>query len=479
MVSGTIRVAMWAAVAGCAFAMPAQAQGNGPGFHASVFSNGCTGGNTASSTTPPASVGPMTLPCVSGSATGAGEADAGSLRASGRSVHVCCGSGSWINGRSRIQIENVIITGPDAASIPVSLNFQLRGALAGNPDFGQAGVVLFVGLSGFNTLLSSTSEIYMSPNGILNQTGVFAPLAVAFPNATIDQSFTSPSVNAAPNQPLRLDFELLAWSDMAGLGATDSDFFSGTNGLSLPVGIPVFNLPDGYTIHIPALNIVDNLWQATVPPAVSVTPSDLNFGSVAVGSQSTSLVTVTNTGGPGLQVSAINLAPPGTAFSIVSLKKEGVNAVPPVLLDTNQTLDVEVAFTPATVGAAAAALLVSSNADAQSAVQLAGNGEHVETPPSEQIASLLSFFDFAAGAGLLQGTGPGNSAAGRLKALRNMIQAAADVINQSNFTQACLQLQDVLSRVDHGPRPPDFASGPSVEEIRSRVADVRASLGCP
>lgn len=481
MASTASRMAVCLVAALCAVAAPAQAQGNGPGFHASaIFGNGCTGGDTASSTTPPASVGPMTIPCVSGSATGAGDADAGSLRASGRSVHVCCGSGSAGGGRARIQIENIVITGPDAASIPVSLNFQLRGALAGDPDFGQAGVVLFIGLSGFNTLLSSTSEIYMSPGGILNQSGVFAPLPVPFPIASIDQAFTTPVVNAAPNQPLRLDFELLAWSDMAGLGATDSDFFSGTNGFSLPVGIPVFNLPDGYTIDIPELNIVDNLWQAAVPPAVSVAPSDLNFGSVAVGSQSTSLVTVTNTGGPGLQVNAINLAPPGTAFSIVSLKKEGAAAVPPVLLDTNQTLDVELAFSPTTVGAATAALLVSSNAPAQTAVtvELAGAGVRAEAPPSAQIASLLSFFDFSVAAGTLQGTGPGNSANGRLKALRNMIQAAADFINQSNLGQACLQLQDIMDRLDGVPRPPDFATGPAIEEIRSRISDLRANLGC-
>ena len=481
MASVSIRIAVWAVLVISVMAVPARAQGNGPGFHASAaLGGGCLGGSTVSSASPPAAAGPIAVDCISGSAEAAGEADAGTLRASGRSTHVCCGTNSGATGRARIQIENVIISGPAAASIPVSINFQLRGRLAGNTDFGQAGVVLFVALSGFNTLMSSTSEIYMSPTTILNQTGVFAPLAVPFPNATIDQAFTTPIVNAAPNQPLRLDLELMAWSDMAGAGSTDSDFFSDTNGFALPVGIPVLNLPDGYTVNIPELNVFDNVWQAVVPPSVGVSPTALNFGSVAVGSQSTSLVTVTNTGGPGLHVTFVQQSPVFSPFSVVSLKKNGANAVVPVALDTNETLDVEVAFAPIAPGAATGMLLVESDAPGQSVagVQLSGEGVQVEAPPSEQIAELLSFFDSSVAAGTLQGAGPGNSAQGRLKALRNMILAAADFINQSNFDQACHQLLDVLNRIDGLPRPPEFASGPAAEELRLRITELRAALGC-
>src|SRR5687767_2981992 len=246
----------------------AQAQGSGPGFHVSTrFDNGCAGSQTVSSPTPPASIGPVTVPCVSGSGTAAAEAGAGTLRASSHSAHVCCGSASSVNGRSRIQIENVVITGPAAASIPISLNFHLRGTINSHTDFGQAGITLFMALHGFNTLMMSTSEIFMSPSGILNQTGVFAPMNVTFPNATIDQAVTTATVNAAPNQPLTLEFQMSVFSDMAGLGATQSDFFSGANGFRLPFGTPVFNLPPGYTINIPELNIINNF--VALPAVVS------------------------------------------------------------------------------------------------------------------------------------------------------------------------------------------------------------------
>jgi hypothetical protein len=468
----SIRLVFCAAILFCVSVLPARAQGNGPGFHASVhFDGGCPGLQIVSSATPPATVGPIPVPCISGSAMAAGEADAGTLRAAAHTAHACCGTSSAATGRARIQIDNVVLSGPGAATIPVSLNFQLRGTIASNPDFGQAGVVLYVALSG----LGGTSQIYLTSSGILDQSGLFASTAVSFPTSTIDRSFTTPVVNLAPNQPFRLDLELMTFSDMAGTGSTQSDFFSGTNGFALPVGVPVFNLPEGYTVNIPELNVVDNRWQTVVPPAVSVSPAALNFGSVPVGSSSTLLATVTNTGGPGLQVTA-GLAPAG-AFSIVSLKKNGAAAVAPVALDTNETLDVEVAFAPLAAGGAQAALVVASNVG-QVTVALTGEGVPLESPPSDQIADLLAFFDASAAAGVLQGSGPGNSGPGRLKALRNMIQAASDFIDASNLAQACQQLQDVLDRVDGAPRPPDFVTGPAVAEFRTRVTELRAALGC-
>jgi hypothetical protein len=149
-----------------------------------------------------------------------------------------------------------------------------------------------------------------------------------------------------------------------------------------------------------------------------------------------------------------------------------------VLLDTNETLDVELTFAPLAPGAAAASLLVASNVG-DVTVALSGEGVSHETPPSEQIADLLAFFDASVAAGTLEGAGAGNSGPGRLKALRNMIQAASDFIIASQLAQACQQLRDVLDRVDGLPRPPDFATGAALEEIRARVSELRAGLGCP
>ena len=452
--------------------LPAYAQGFGPGFHAAVFFDGRCGGQYGlSAASAPATLGPVDGNCLTGSATGAGEAGAGTMRALAQTRP----PGTAVTGRARMQIENIIISGPPAASIPISLNFQLRGTLASHPDNGQAGVSLYLALSGAAGLLSN-SELYFSHIAILNQSGIFAPLSVPFPAATIDQSFTTQVVSAVPNQPISLEIAFAAWSNAAGLQETHSDFFSGANGFALPAGAPVFNLPEGYTVHIPELNVVDNRWQTLIPPAVSVSPGELNFGSVAVGSSLTSLVTVTNTGGPGLQVN-VGLTPAIGSFSVLSLKKNATTVTAPVTLDANETLDVEIAFSPPAPAGASAALLIDSSAG-DVVVPLNGEGVVVDTPPSAQIAELLSFFDASVDAGTLRGSGHGSSEAGRLKALRNMIQAASDFINQANLAQACQQLRDVLDRIDGLPRPPDFAAGTAVEEIRTRITELRTALGC-
>src|SRR5262245_26839185 len=126
----------------------AKAQGNGPGFHVSAGGDlNCPGGQTLSLAIAPALLGPLSFPCTTGQGIAAAEAGAGTLRASGRSEHTCCGTASGGNGSARIELDNVVISGPAAASIPVSLNFRLRGTLNGNTDFGQHGLFMFLRLA--------------------------------------------------------------------------------------------------------------------------------------------------------------------------------------------------------------------------------------------------------------------------------------------------------------------------------------------
>jgi hypothetical protein len=106
--------------------------------------------------------------------------------------------------------------------------------------------------------LVSDSRIESNDTGIITKTGVFAPLTIGYPAGAVDQAFTTPVANVPPNQPLRFDLQLQALSSMAGEGFTESNFFGGTNGFFLPFGIPVFNLPPGYMISIPEMNIINN-----------------------------------------------------------------------------------------------------------------------------------------------------------------------------------------------------------------------------
>ena len=344
-----------------------------------------------------------------------------------------------------------------------------------------AGIWLWFTISGFNTVLYEGSELTMNDTGIFSKTGSFAPLNVGFPTATLNNNLVTSTFNAVPNTPLYIDMQMtVGTSNASGNSTTGSDFFSGTNGFSFPVGVPVFNLPPGYTVDIPELNIFNNLWQTAAPPDISVSPLSVNFGSVTVGSPSTALVTATNTGGGNLMLHSAALGAGSSALSILSIKRAGVNVSLPVTLSNNQTVDFELLFNPAVAGAAARTLIITSNdADEDTVtVQLSGVGLQAPVPPSQQIASILTFFDDSVVAGTLLGDGAGNSAPGRLKALRNMIEAAGDFIAAGDLVQACTQLSDVLSRIDGNPRPPDFAIGPALPELRTRVCDLRSALGC-
>lgn len=459
------------------------AQGFGPGFHASASGNqDCPTASavTVSSETPPATAGPITFPCTSGDGTAAAHAGAGTLGSYAQARHAGAGTASGSGAQARVQFQDVVITGPptDGSPIPVSLNFHLKGTLNTGPAFGGVGITLFVTFGGLHK-----SEISLTSTNVINQEGLFAPLAVAPPVVAIDGGFTTPARLVTPNQPLYLEIQIITGSSTFGadLAPTEADFFNGSNGFSFPVGMDVFNLPEGYTVSIPSLNIVGNRWQPPTPQGISVSPLDFNFGSVTLGAQSTTVVTATNAGGADLEVSAATMGAGSAAFSILSVKKDGVGVTPPLTLGNGETLDIEIAFAPTAVGVASRSLVIESDDpdNGTVVVQLSGEGVQVQGPPSQQIAELLEVFDDAVAAGSLQGSGPAGSDEGRLKALRNMIAAAGELITDGNVVEACGQLLDVLNRIDGDPRPPDFATGAALEEVWTGVVELRSTLGCP
>ncbi|MCW4012589.1 MAG: hypothetical protein NWF07_06305 [Candidatus Bathyarchaeota archaeon] len=98
------------------------------------------------------------------------------------------------------------------------------------------------------------------------------------------------------------------------------------------------------------------------------------------------------------------------------------------------------------------------------------------TPTTPDIDDILAFFnDSVANQGLV-GFGPGNSSKGRLDALRNMIEAAANLIGKGHIDEAYALLQNVYLRLDGNPQPPDFACGSAVSELVNMIQQLINSL---
>jgi hypothetical protein len=100
-----------------------------------------------------------------------------------------------------------------------------------------------------------------------------------------------------------------------------------------------------------------------------------------------------------------------------------------------------------------------------------------EPPPS--VMDILAFFDNAVVAGELFGDGPTtNSAGNRLKALRNMLEAAADPFELGELDAACDPLEAALRKADGSESPPDFVTGPSALRLAMKIEELRRYLEC-
>lgn len=94
------------------------------------------------------------------------------------------------------------------------------------------------------------------------------------------------------------------------------------------------------------------------------------------------------------------------------------------------------------------------------------------TTVSEDLEELIAYFDEAVSDGTLEGLGPGKSAGGRLGALRNMLEATENLVEDGQTEEALEQLQSAYAKVDSDPKPPDFATGDAAEEIAAMILEI-------
>jgi len=210
-------------------------------------------------------------------------------------------------------------------------------------------------------------------------------------------------------------------------------------------------------------------------PQIDVVPTDVEFGDVPVGATGMQMITIQNVGDAALAVDSVLFQGDPGDFSIASTTPALPTDLDPASSDPTDVVDVMIEFEPTTEGEATAMLQVASD-DPDGTVVVTVHGRGV--PFDEQAMDLLDSFDDAVAAGTLTGSGPGGSAEGRLNALRNMIEAAGDLIDDGLIDEACDQLLQAQRRTDGDSPPPDFASGNSAVQLYDDIGQLRANLGC-
>jgi len=98
--------------------------------------------------------------------------------------------------------------------------------------------------------------------------------------------------------------------------------------------------------------------------------------------------------------------------------------------------------------------------------------------PIPSVDAILTFFDESVADDTLTGDGQGNSANGRLNALRSMLEMAGDLIAIDDIEGACGQLKAALGKCDGDSPPPDFVAGSAASELCAMISDLMAELGC-
>jgi len=263
------------------------------------------------------------------------------------------------------------------------------------------------------------------------------------------------------------------WIQKEKLMASDgsaNDYFGGTVSMRGNHAIVASYADDDNGTDSGSAYVFENIC-VLVEPDIDVSPLSHDFGDVELGTSSTVIVTISNMGNGDLNVSGIALE---TDFAITS--------VPPasVVVKPDETVDVEITYTPTVLGYNSAVLKIASDDPDEPVVeiQLSAAGVEIPPPPSEQIANILAFFDASVNDGSMVGDGQGNSAEKRFNALRNMVEAAGDLIENELFEEACQQLLDVYRRMDGQPKPPDFVKGEAAPELAAMIQELITSLGC-
>jgi len=200
---------------------------------------------------------------------------------------------------------------------------------------------------------------------------------------------------------------------------------------------------------------------------ITISPTGYNFGEVEVGSSASADFTLSNLWWGDLTILNIQLVQAGADFILVTPPPGGT------VIHPGSSCHFGVVFSPSAEGLATAVVELrwANGETGISTSEISGVGVTTQPPPVSML-EIISFFDISVANGTLMGTGSGNSAEGRLNALRNMLFQASNQIDAGDYEVACDQLNAALMRCD------DFVVGTARNDLKQMISDVMFGLGC-
>ena len=143
-----------------------------------------------------------------------------------------------------------------------------------------------------------------------------------------------------------------------------------------------------------------------------------------------------------------------------------------VILQLRLTISFEIYYNPTTVSTCSNILQIYYERTPWKEITVTGTG--IEANILSENADLLQSFDDYVEEGMIEGKGPGKSAEHRLKAYRNMLKNAVDLIEAGKTEAACNKLDTVEKQLD------SFISGDDegISNFEYLIQQNIINLGC-
>lgn len=155
---------------------------------------------------------------------------------------------------------DLTITGP-GTSVAARLNVQVDGIVgAFSERFANSSFVIHVSLSNLQ-FAGAAGVAWQFGNGSLSVNGLLEGHVTGTPfQAVAFGTVSTPEVTLPVGIPISLSVSTTCVASAEPLRHVVSAYAIGSSSVSLPVGIPVLDLPPGYTVDSVAGEIVGNLW---------------------------------------------------------------------------------------------------------------------------------------------------------------------------------------------------------------------------